>query len=72
MPLKPQCFTMAHRVEKGERLVLSVGTTSRHHVPFAANDAQITIHTGEGATNYGLPTVARPAIYDDVPHNVPQ
>lgn len=71
MELDPQCFTMAHRVDKGERLVLRVGTSSPHHVSFAAADAEVTVHTGEAATAYHLPTVPRPKIYKDVPHDRP-
>jgi predicted acyl esterase len=55
MELTPQCFTAAHHLQQGDRLVLRVGTGSEHHfTPFSA-DAQITVHTGPEATSYTLP-----------------
>jgi predicted acyl esterase len=67
MDLSPQCFTQAHRVAAGERLVLEVGTTSDHHVPSFATDARVTIHTGPQAGGYRLPLVEGAQLHDDVP-----
>jgi predicted acyl esterase len=71
MDLEPQCFTVAHHVEKGDKLVLSVGTTSPHHVSFG-KDVQITVHTGPDGTSYELPIVPNPVLYPDVPLGRPQ
>ncbi len=68
MELTPQCFAMAHHVEAGERLVLTVGTTSRHHVPTFAHDAQVAVHTGPGDAGYRLPLVADAELHDDPLH----
>lgn len=67
MDLRPQCFTIAHRVQKGEKLVLSVGTSSPHHIPATTTDALITVHTGPDGTIYRLPAVSSPRLYADVP-----
>ena len=68
MELDLQCFTMAHQAKKGEKLVLSVGTTSPHHVPTHTADAQVTVHTGPGTTSeYELPRDRGARTYPDVP-----
>ena len=67
MELELQCFTMAHHVHEGEKLVLSVGTTSEHHVPTHTADAQVTVHTGPGTTSeYELPRDRGARIHEDV------
>jgi putative CocE/NonD family hydrolase len=65
MALPMQCFTMAHWVPAGNRVVLTVRTTGPHHATFGS-DPNITIFTGPEATNYELPVVTAPVLYDDV------
>ncbi len=67
MDLSLQCFTQAHHVAAGERLVLEVGTTSEHHVPSFATDARVTVHTGPQHGAYRLPLVEGAELYEDVP-----
>jgi uncharacterized protein len=67
MDLSMQCFTQTHIVDEGERLVLEVGTTSEHHVPSFAHDAQVTVHTGPGTGSYRLPLVEDAELFGDVP-----
>ncbi|MEX1178979.1 MAG: CocE/NonD family hydrolase [Nitriliruptor sp.] len=67
MPIDLQCFSQAHRVLAGERLVLSVGTASADHVPTLATDLQVTVHTGPTALGYRLPVLADAEVFDDVP-----
>lgn len=72
MELDLQCFTMAHHVAEGERLVLSVATTSPHHVPTHTTDLQVTVHTGpETGSGYTLPLDADAVLHDDVPRFEP-
>ncbi|HSK23140.1 MAG TPA: CocE/NonD family hydrolase [Egicoccus sp.] len=67
MDLDLQCFTAAHHVAKGERLVLSVGTSSQHHVPTHTTDLQVSVHTGPGTTSaYTLPLDADAVVHPDV------
>lgn len=66
MDLEPQCFTAAHLVRKGEKLILSVGTNSRHHIPATTTDALITVHTGPDGTKYKLPVARSAKLYNDV------
>jgi hypothetical protein len=66
MPLPLQCFTMAHWVPAGQKLVLEVSTYSRHHASFGSHP-QITVHTGPGKSEYLLPQVDSPTLYEDVP-----
>ena len=66
MPLDLQCFTVGHHVAEGEHLVLSVRTWSDHHVSDLSNDAQVTVHTGPGASAYTLPVVPHATLHDDV------
>ena len=71
MELTPSCFTMAHLVKAGERIVMTVGTQSPHHVSTFAHDPRITIHTGPGKTAFRLP-VRDGAVYaDSVPMTAP-
>lgn len=65
MDLEPGCFTQTHTVDAGERLVFEVGTSSQHHVPSFAHDAQITVHTGPEATRYALLLLADAELFDD-------
>jgi uncharacterized protein len=67
MDLAMQCFTQTHRIAEGESLVLEVATTSAHHVPTFAHDADITVHTGPEAGGYTLPRVPDAVVHDDVP-----
>jgi hypothetical protein len=66
MPLPLQCFTMAHWVPAGQKLVLEVSTYSRHHASFGSHP-QITVHTGPGKSEYLLPQMENPTLYEDVP-----
>ncbi|MGH3441349.1 MAG: CocE/NonD family hydrolase [Nitriliruptorales bacterium] len=66
MELDPQCFTMAHRIRQGERLVFSVRTSSPHHFSDWGNDAQITLYTGPGKTQLAVPVVPDPVLHADV------
>ena len=73
MDLDPQCFTMAHHVPKGHKLVLEVSSSSPHHVsglvnPFAE---EVTIYTGPDASQYRLPSETDFALVDDVELEVP-
>jgi predicted acyl esterase len=64
MDLPLQCFTAAHWVAKGQKLVLEISTRTPHHASFAS-DPNITVFTGPGASRYTLPTVPA-TLYDDV------
>ncbi|MBS3941913.1 MAG: CocE/NonD family hydrolase [Actinobacteria bacterium] len=67
MDLDLQCFTAAHHVAAGERLVLSVGTSSQHHVPTHTTDLRVSVHTGPASTSaYTLPLDADAVVYPDV------
>ncbi len=66
MELTPQCFTMAHHVQAGEKLVLSVRTSSPHHVNTFSEDLQVTVHTGPDKTRFVLPVVADATLHPDV------
>ncbi len=65
MSLPMQCFTMAHWVPAGHRLVLTVGLSSPHHATFGA-DRQITVFTGAEDTKYVLPMVPAATLHPDV------
>ena len=65
MALPMQCFTMAHWVPAGQRLVLQVATTSPHHATFGS-EQRITVFTGADRSRMSLPTVAAPALFPDV------
>lgn len=66
MALPLQCFTMAHWLPAGHRLVLDVATTGPHHATFGS-DPQITVYTGPDRTRYSLPHAADSRLFDDVP-----
>jgi uncharacterized protein len=66
MELDLQCFTIGHKVEAGDELVLSVRTWSDHHVADASTDPQLTLHTGPDASSYTLPVVPDATVYEDV------
>ncbi|MFP5308033.1 MAG: CocE/NonD family hydrolase [Actinomycetes bacterium] len=67
MTLRPTCFTAAHVIPKGNRLVLTISGNGPHHAPIGAG-AQVTIHTGPNrAGAFRLPAVKDPVLYPDVP-----
>ena len=65
MDLEPSCFTMAHVLNAGERVVLGVGAWSPHHVSSFAQDARVTVFSGPGATSVDLPARPGATVYDD-------
>lgn len=65
MPMGMQCFTMAHWVPQGQRLVLEFSPRTPHHASYGA-DAQVTVHTGPGKTNTLLPSVPEFTLHNDV------
>jgi uncharacterized protein len=67
MPIDLQCFTQAHHVLEGERLILSVGTSSGHHVPTFATELQVTVHTGPESEGYRLSVLPDAPVFADVP-----
>ena len=73
MDLDPQCFTMAHRLPKGHKLVLHVSTSSPHHVSGLANPFadEVTIYTGPDASRYDLPWTTAFSTADDIEIPVP-
>jgi hypothetical protein len=67
MELPLQCFTMAHWVPAGQRLVLEVGTSSPHHASLGS-DPEITLFTGPDRGGYDLPTLpSTTTLHADVP-----
>jgi predicted acyl esterase len=72
MTLKPQCFTTAHHLRSGDRLLMTVSASSPHHVSTWSNDLQATVYTGPGKTAFSLPFVDAPTTYDDFPLRVPE
>jgi uncharacterized protein len=67
MTLRPQCFTAAHVIPKGNRMVLEISGTGPHPAPIGAG-AQVTVHTGPNlAGAFRLPVVQDAVLYDDVP-----
>ena len=74
MDLDPQCFTMAHHLPAGHKLVLKVGTESPHHVPNLANPFlpdEVTIYTGPDDSRYDVPWSTTFATVDDIDIPVP-
>ena len=63
--MRPPCFAMAHRLRAGHRLVLRVTTSDPDKVPLFAQDAQVTVFTGPGATSVEVPVVADATLYPD-------
>lgn len=66
MRVEPTCFTAAHIVPAGHKLVLEVGGNGPHHAE-AGTPGDVTVHTGPGAGGYALPAVTNATLYDDVP-----
>jgi uncharacterized protein len=66
MELDSQCFTAAHHVAAGERLILSVRTSSPHHVSTFSEDAEVTVFTGSGKTALAAPQAGDAQLYPDV------
>jgi putative CocE/NonD family hydrolase len=66
MELRPQCFTMAHWLQAGDRLEVEVGTRTSHHASFASS-GQITVFTGPGKSHYLLPEISEFTLFNDVP-----
>ena len=70
--MTPQCFAMAHHVKPGHRLVLRVTTSDPDKVPLFSADPDITVFTGNDATQLQLPVAAQPVLYpDDLPLEAP-
>jgi predicted acyl esterase len=67
MDLPMQCFTMAHWVPAGQKLVAVVSTTDDHHATFGMADAQISVLTGPNRSRYTLPVVPGATLANDVP-----
>lgn len=65
MDLRLQCFTMAHRLRRGDRLVLRVSTSDFEHTPVFAFDPRVTVFTGRNATSLRLPVVTGPKLFSD-------
>jgi hypothetical protein len=63
--MKPPCYAMAHHLRAGHRLVLRVTTSDPDKVPMFAQDVQVSVHTGPGATAIDVPVVAQPTLYPD-------
>ena len=63
--MKPPCFAMAHHLRAGHRLVLRVTTSDPDKVPMFAQDLQVTVFTGPGATSVDVPVVPSPTLYPD-------
>jgi uncharacterized protein len=63
--MQPPCFAMAHHLHAGHRLVLRVTTSDPDKVPMFAQDAQVTVFTGPGATSVEVPVVPNATLYPD-------
>jgi hypothetical protein len=63
--MQPPCFAMAHHLRAGHRLVLRVTTSDPDKVPMFAEDVQVNVFTGPGATSVDLPVVQPPTLYPD-------
>lgn len=61
----PQCFTMAHHVRAGDRLVLRVTTADPDKAPFFAADPKVDVGTGPEGTSITLPVVTAPEVSKD-------
>lgn len=58
MKLDPAAWAMGHVLRKGHKLVLQVRSSDPEHLPFCANDPQVTVYgTGENVTTLRLPVV---------------
>ena len=73
MALDPQCFTMAHHVPAGHKLVLEVSTQSPHHVSGIANPyvGEVTVFTGADKSQYRLPSETDFTLAEDVDIPIP-
>jgi putative CocE/NonD family hydrolase len=65
MALPMTCFTMAHWVPAGDKIIAEVGTKTAHHASFGT-DPRITVFTGPGRSIYQLPVASEAPLYDDV------
>jgi putative CocE/NonD family hydrolase len=65
MDLDPPGFAIAHHFRAGHRLVLRISTSDQDKMPIFAEDPNVTVFTGPGATEVTLPVVAESAIYPD-------
>jgi uncharacterized protein len=64
--MQPPCFAMAHHLREGHRLVLRVTTSDPDKVPLFAQDIQVTVFTGPGATSVDVPVIPEATLYPDV------
>jgi predicted acyl esterase len=66
--MKPPCFAIAHDLQAGHKLVLRVTTSDPDKVPMFSVDPQVTVFTGDGATELRLPVVENRDLFpDDLP-----
>jgi predicted acyl esterase len=65
MLVKPPCFTMAHHLKAGHKLVLKVASSDEDHVPTFANDPQVSVFSGKEGTRFHLPVVPASDLYPD-------
>jgi predicted acyl esterase len=66
--LNPPGFPLVHHLKAGHRLVLRVSTADEDKIPMFAEDPNVTVFTGPGATEVTLPTVpASRLVADKVP-----
>ena len=66
--LNPVGFPVAHHLKPGHRLVLRVSTADKDKIPMFAEDPNVTVFTGPGATEVTLPAVpASQVARDSVP-----
>lgn len=66
--MTPPCYTMAHNLRAGHRLVLRVTSSDPDKVPLFSLDPNVTVFTGPSATALMLPVVENPTLYpDDLP-----
>jgi predicted acyl esterase len=63
--MQPPCFAMAHHLRAGHRLVLRVTTSDPDKVPLFAQDVQVSVYTGPGATSVDVPAVPSATLYPD-------
>jgi uncharacterized protein len=63
--MQPPCFAMAHNLREGHRLVLRVTTSDPDKVPLFAEDVQVNVFTGPGATSVDVQVVPDATLYPD-------
>jgi uncharacterized protein len=69
--MEPPGFAMGHHLREGHKLVLRVTTSDPDKVPTFAEDPNVTVFTGPGATSVRVPVVANPTLAaDDVPFSI--